>query len=115
MPREAPTLSGAALDAVRHRGSHVQIIASAGSGKTEVVSQRVVDLLAERVPPAGIVAFTFTDRAAAELKERITDRVEARLDGTPSTGSTACSLARSTRTASDCCSSMYLDTRRTTS
>ena len=57
----------------------MQIIASAGSGKTEVVSQRVADLLAEGVPPDGIVAFTFTERAAAELKERIEARVEARL------------------------------------
>jgi hypothetical protein len=43
----APRLTGAALDAVRHHGSHQQIIASAVSGKTEVVSQRVADLLAE--------------------------------------------------------------------
>ena len=57
----------------------MQIIASAGSGKTEVVSQRVADLLAQGVSPDGIVAFTFTERAAAELKERIEARVEARL------------------------------------
>jgi DNA helicase-2/ATP-dependent DNA helicase PcrA len=69
--RNAPELTGAALDAVRHRGSHMQIIASAGSGKTEVVSQRVVDLLAEDIPPEAIVAFTFTERAAAELKDRM--------------------------------------------
>jgi DNA helicase-2/ATP-dependent DNA helicase PcrA len=50
-----------------------------GSGKTEVVSQRALDLLADGVPPEGIVAFTFPARAAAELKERITERVEARL------------------------------------
>ena len=43
----------------------MQIIASAGSGKTEVVSQRVADLLAEGVRPDAIVAFTFTERAAA--------------------------------------------------
>lgn len=79
MPPKAPILTGAALDAVRHRGSHMQIIASAGSGKTEVVSQRVVDLLAEDIPPEAIVAFTFTERAAAELKDRIIDRVEGRL------------------------------------
>ncbi len=79
MPREAPILSGAALEAVRHRGSHMQIIASAGAGKTEVVSQRVVDLLAEGLPPEAVVAFTFTERAAAELKDRIIDRVEGRL------------------------------------
>src|SRR4051794_26631685 len=73
MPREAPILTGPALEAVRHRGSHMQIIASAGSGKTEVVSQRVVDLLAADIPPEAIVAFTFTERAAAELKDRIVD------------------------------------------
>lgn len=57
----------------------MQIIASAGSGKTEVISQRVADLLAEGVQPDAIVAFTFTDRAAAELKERIEARVIVRL------------------------------------
>jgi ATP-dependent DNA helicase UvrD/PcrA len=74
-----PQLEGDALAAVRHRGSHVQIIAAAGSGKTEVVSQRVVDLLAEAAAPASIVAFTFTERAAEELKNRIAVRVEDRL------------------------------------
>ena len=69
-----PELEGEALRAVHHRGSHVQIIASAGSGKTEVVSQRVAALLAEGVPASGIVAFTFTERAASELKARITAR-----------------------------------------
>lgn len=71
-----PLLEGDALAAARHRGSHLQIIAAAGSGKTEVVSQRVAMLLAEGVDPAGIVAFTFTERAAAELKQRIARRVE---------------------------------------
>ena len=74
-----PELTGAALEAVRHRGSHLQIIAGAGSGKTEVVAQRVVDLLADGVPAESIVAFTFTERAAEELKDRIARRVEDRL------------------------------------
>ena len=64
---KAPSLEGDALAAVRHRGSHLQIIAAAGSGKTEVVSQRVADLLADGVPARAIVAFTFTERAAGEL------------------------------------------------
>src|SRR5438045_2000052 len=75
----APQLEGDALAAVEHRGSHLQIIASAGSGKTEVVSQRVADLIAEGVPAGAVVAFTFTERAAGELKTRIADRVEGRL------------------------------------
>lgn len=72
-----PVLKGEAARAVAHRGGHVQIIAAAGSGKTEVVSQRVASLLAEGVDPATIVAFTFTEKAAAELKERIRLRVTA--------------------------------------
>jgi DNA helicase-2/ATP-dependent DNA helicase PcrA len=75
----APILRGDAQRAVAHRGSHLQIIASAGSGKTEVVSQRVADLLADGIAPAGIVAFTFTERAASELRQRISERAEERL------------------------------------
>src|SRR6516165_7848554 len=74
-----PQLEGDALAAVRHRGTHLQIIASAGSGKTEIVSQRVADLLADGVAARSIVAFTFTERAADELKNRIRRRVEGRL------------------------------------
>lgn len=82
-PRKAPgsavipKLEGDAAKAVAHRGSHIQVIAAAGSGKTEVVSQRVAALLAEGEPPESIVAFTFTEKAATELKERIRERVMA--------------------------------------
>lgn len=76
---EIPILDGEAADAVAHRGGHIQIIASAGSGKTEVVSQRVASLLAEGEDPTSIVAFTFTEKAAAELKERIRLRVTAKI------------------------------------
>ena len=74
-----PVLEGDAAEAVAHRGGHVQIIAAAGSGKTEVVSQRVASLLSDGEPAESIVAFTFTEKAAYELKERIRQRVEARM------------------------------------
>jgi DNA helicase-2/ATP-dependent DNA helicase PcrA len=74
-----PRLEGDALRAVRHRGSPMQIIAAAGSGKTEVVSQRVAALIESGVDPQTIVAFTFTERAAKELKRRTELRVAARL------------------------------------
>ena len=45
-----------------------------------MVSQRVADLLADGFPAESIVAFTFTERAADELKNRIVHRVEDRLD-----------------------------------
>jgi len=64
---------------------NLQLIACAGSGKTEVVAQRVVSLLRSTADggggcrPGNIIAFTFTDKAAAELKERIHARCSAQL------------------------------------
>ncbi len=69
--------------AIEHRGGNLQLIACAGSGKTEVVAQRVVHLLTpgrvDSLEPRNIVAFTFTDKAAAELKQRIVERTEEAL------------------------------------
>jgi DNA helicase II / ATP-dependent DNA helicase PcrA len=65
-------------DAIGFATENLQLIACAGSGKTEVVAQRVVHLLQAQgggLAPRNIIAFTFTDRAAAELKERIVLRV----------------------------------------
>ncbi len=52
---------------------NLQIIACAGSGKTQVISQRIVTILKTDpdVTPANIIAFTYTEKAAAELKTRI--------------------------------------------
>jgi DNA helicase-2/ATP-dependent DNA helicase PcrA len=75
---KAPSLSLAQLRAVEHRGSDLQLIACAGSGKTETVAQRVAGLIEEGVSPDAIVAFTFTERAALELKDRILKRVKER-------------------------------------
>jgi DNA helicase-2/ATP-dependent DNA helicase PcrA len=72
-----PLLEGEAAAAVAHRGGHMHIVAAAGSGKTEVVSQRVASLLADGEPAESMVAFTFTEKAAAELKERIRERATA--------------------------------------
>lgn len=64
---------------ITHRGGHLQVIACAGAGKTEAISRRVSTLIEEGVEPAQIIAFTFTERAAASLKARITKRIaEAR-------------------------------------
>jgi len=76
-----PVLEGEAAAAVKFRDGHVQIVAAAGSGKTEVVSQRIASLLTDDVAPDEIVAFTFTDKAAAEMKERIRQRVSDTLGG----------------------------------
>ncbi|MBL4844231.1 MAG: ATP-dependent helicase [Planctomycetes bacterium] len=60
---------------VDHRGGPLQVIACAGSGKTESLSRRVAALITEGTDPSSIVAFTFTERAASELKARIVRRV----------------------------------------
>ncbi len=60
---------------VAHRNGHLQVIACAGSGKTEAISRRVAGLIDEGIEPRGVIAFTFTERAAAALKARITQRV----------------------------------------
>lgn len=69
------TLSPAQQQVVDSRGTHLQVIACAGSGKTESVSRRVASLIHDGVESREIVAFTFTERAAAELKDRISKRV----------------------------------------
>lgn len=62
--------------AISHAGGNLQLIACAGSGKTEVVSRRISMLLRRGIAPESIVAFTFTEKAAAELKERVLRHVE---------------------------------------
>lgn len=59
------------LEAIQTTDRNLQIIACAGSGKTQVISARIVEILKKGVAPSGIVAFTFTEKAAGELKDRI--------------------------------------------
>ena len=78
-PSDAP-LNEDQLKAVRHREGHLLIVAGPGTGKTHTLTHRMAFLARHEIPTDQMLAVTFTNKAAGELKSRLENLLD-RLDG----------------------------------
>ncbi len=88
-------MNGPQLAAVEHGDGPLLVLAGAGSGKTRVITHRIVRLVQRGIPPAAIVALTFTNKAAAEMRERVSAMI-GRAAGSGDRGGRANTLTVST-------------------
>jgi DNA helicase-2/ATP-dependent DNA helicase PcrA len=75
IPQNTPKLNPNQEAAVKAPEGPLLIVAGAGTGKTKTLTERILDLISRGVHPERILALTFTNKAAKEMKDRVGARL----------------------------------------